>query len=337
MHHVPFILTLTIGQTTTAAPNCSFHQCRSVHPPAASMCTHKVQALTSTACSINNTELGTSTSIPKVSSFISQTGCLTHSMPLFPDVNSFFPFQMAALNFECILLMLKDMGSILRDTLQSQDGLNLGDIRFCPLIRMLHMQCLSLKGLHTLLTEGMFMPPQSERPPELSRTAAILLVFQVDSRYEKITNIYVGLVVCHIDSHLYNPDQVLDFIKDIEGDLQAVHDTLKARHNPGKRHVYCLFVDNLSSTMSVPTDPPYCLVYPTSYFKGIKLDHFNTCNSPAGSACIVVYAAPPCSSAMMIPKSVLNTSGVASSCPTGHSTMISYTPLFQSHRTTAAR
>ena len=34
--------------------------------------------------------------------------------------------------------------------------------------------------------------------------------------------------------------------------------------------------------MSVPTDPPYCLVYPTSYVKGVELDHFDTCNSPMG-------------------------------------------------------
>ena len=34
--------------------------------------------------------------------------------------------------------------------------------------------------------------------------------------------------------------------------------------------------------MSVPTDTPYCLVYPTSYIKGIKPDHFNTHNSPMG-------------------------------------------------------
>ena len=32
--------------------------------------------------------------------------------------------------------------------------------------------------------------------------------------------------------------------------------------------------------MSIPTDPPYCLVYPTSYVKGIEPDHFDACNSP---------------------------------------------------------
>ena len=34
--------------------------------------------------------------------------------------------------------------------------------------------------------------------------------------------------------------------------------------------------------MSVPTDPPYFLVYPTSYIKGIEPDHFDTHNSPVG-------------------------------------------------------
>ena len=85
-----------------------------------------------------------------------------------------------------------------------------------------------------------------------------------------------------VDSHLYSPSQIPDFIQDIDGDLRAVRDTLKAGHNPGKRHAYCLFVDNLSSIMSVPMDPPYYLVYPTSYIKGIKPDHFNTRNSPVG-------------------------------------------------------
>ena len=140
MRHVPFIRTLTIRQTTTATPKHSLHQHQSVHPPVVSACTHEVQALASTACSISNTAPGTSTSICKVSSFIFQAGCLVHSTSLIPNVNSFFPFQMAALNFERILLMLKEAGSIPRDTLHSQDGLKLGDIRFCPLIRTLRVR-----------------------------------------------------------------------------------------------------------------------------------------------------------------------------------------------------
>ena len=147
---------------------------------------------------------------------------------------------------------------------------------------MLRMQRVSLDSLHTLLSKGVFMPPQSERPPELSRMTTILLVFQAYSRHKKITNIYVGPVVHRVESHLYSPSQIHDFIKDIEGDLMAVHDAFKAGGDPGKRCTYCLFVDNLSSAMSIPMDPPYCLVYPTSYVKGVEPDHFDTCNSPAG-------------------------------------------------------
>ena len=130
------------------------------------------------------------------------------------------------------------------------------------------MQCLFLSGLHILLSEGTFTPPQSNTPPELSGMTAILLVFQVDSRNEKIINIYVGLVVHQVDSHLYSPSQIHDFIQDIEDDLRVACDALKAL--------------NLSGIMSIPMDPPYCLVYPTSYIKGIEPNHFNTHNSPAG-------------------------------------------------------
>ena len=91
--------------------------------------------------------------------------------------------------------MLKDGGSIPRDTLQSQDGINRGDIRLSPLLCTLCMQHLSLGSLCTLLSEGAFMPPPSNMPPKLSGMTTILLVFQADSRHDKIINIYVGLVV----------------------------------------------------------------------------------------------------------------------------------------------
>ena len=126
------------------------------------------------------------------------------------------------------------------------------------------------------------MPPQSNTPPKLSGTTAILLVFQVDNMHERIINIYMELVVHQVDSHLNSPSQINDFIQDIEGNLQAACDALKVWHDPSKRHTYCFFVDNLSSIISIPMDPPYCLVYPTSYVKGIEPDHFDTQNSPTG-------------------------------------------------------
>ena len=83
------------------------------------------------------------------------------------------------------------------------------------------------------------MPPQSVGPSKLSGMTAILLVFQVDSKHKEITDVYMGLVVCRVESHLYAPDQILNFIKDIEVDLQVAHDALKARGDPSKR---CAFL-----------------------------------------------------------------------------------------------
>ena len=35
--------------------------------------------------------------------------------------------------------------------------------------------------------------------------------------------------------------------------------------------------------MSVPMDPPYCLIYPTSYMRDVDPDHFDTHNNLAGT------------------------------------------------------
>ena len=145
------------------------------------------------------------------------------------------------------------------------------------------MQRISLDHLWKLIAEGAFMPPQSESPPEHSWTTAILLVFQADSQHEQITDVYVGLIVHRVESRLYTRDQILDFIKDIEVNLQAVCDALKAGGDPGKRCAFCLFVSNFRGAMSVPMDLPYCLVYPTSYVRDAVPDHFDTLNNPVGT------------------------------------------------------
>ena len=99
------------------------------------------------------------------------------------------------------------------------------------------------------------MPPRSEESPELSGTTAILLVFQADSQHQEITDVYVGLIVRRVESRLYTLDQILDFIKEIEVDLQAVRNALDAGGDPGKTCTFCLFVSNVGGTMAIPTDP----------------------------------------------------------------------------------
>ena len=142
------------------------------------------------------------------------------------------------------------------------------------------MQRISLDHLQRLIAEGTFMPPMSEGPPELSGTTAILLVFQADGQHERITDVYVGLVVNRVESCLYTLHQILDFVTDIEVDLKAVCDALKARGDPGKRHAFCLFVSNYGGVMSIPMDPPYCLVHPMSYVGDMEPDHFQHLQQP---------------------------------------------------------
>ena len=127
------------------------------------------------------------------------------------------------------------------------------------------------------------MPPLLEGPPELSGTTAILLVFQVDGQHKRITDVYVGLVICRVEFCLYTLDQILNFVTDIEVNLKAAYDALKAGGDPGKRRVFCLFVSNYGGAMSIPTDPPYCLVYPRSSVRDREPDYFDTHNNPAGT------------------------------------------------------
>ena len=69
----------------------------------------------------------------------------------------------------------------------------------------------------------------------------------------------------------------------IEVDLKAARDTLKDGGDLGKRCAFCLFVNNYGGTMSIPMDPPYCLIYPMSYTKDVEPDHLDTRNNLAGT------------------------------------------------------
>ena len=93
----------------------------------------------------------------------------------------------------------------------------------------------------------------------------------------------MGLIVRRVESCLYTPDQILDFVRDIEVNLKVAQDALKAGGDPGKRCTFCLFVSNYGGTMSVPTDLPYCLIYLTSYMRDVEPDHFDTRNNLAGT------------------------------------------------------
>ena len=134
-------------------------------------------------------------------------------------------------------------------------------------------------------------PPHWRASSELSRTTAILMVFQVDSQHERITDVYVGLMVHWVESCLYTPDQILDFVADIEVNLKVACDALKAGGDPGKRCAFYLFVSNYGGMLSFPTDPPYCLIYPTSYVMQHMNDNPNQHREHASSHLILPHGA----------------------------------------------
>ena len=76
---------------------------------------------------------------------------------------------------------------------------------------------------------------------------------------------------------------ILTFTESIEVDLKKVRDMCEEGLDPGGRHSYCLLLTNYRGIMAIPTDPPYCLVYPIVYRENVEdQSHFNTSASPSG-------------------------------------------------------
>ena len=144
--------------------------------------------------------------------------------------------------------MLTDQGSIPQDTLQSQDRDSIwGTFAFVPKDEPSTCNASLLTICGNSLPRAHSCPP-SEGTPKLSRTTAILLVFQADGKHERITDVYRGLIVHRVKLCLYTSDQILVFIKDIEVNLKAVCNTLKAGVTPARGVPFA----SLSATMGAP-------------------------------------------------------------------------------------
>ena len=94
---------------------------------------------------------------------------------------------------------------------------------------------------------------------------------------------HISLVVHCKGYCLYMQDGILPFVKSIEVDLKKVRDQHAQNKDPGRVHSYSLLIANYGSIMANPTNPPYCLVYPTVYSNDVEdQNHFNTAASPSG-------------------------------------------------------
>ena len=91
------------------------------------------------------------------------------------------------------------------------------------------------------------------------------LIFLSDKEHQGIEHVSIDLVVQCKGCCLYMQDGILPFVESIEADLQKVQDKHAQNKDPGGACSYSLLIANYGGIMAVPTDPPYCLVYPTVY------------------------------------------------------------------------
>ena len=123
--------------------------------------------------------------------------------------------------------------------------------------------------------------PSNQRASSWTHTAIPhpLIIFLSDKEHHSIEYMHISLVVWHEGCCVYIQDRILPFMKSIE--------KVRGRHthnkDPGGACSYSLLIANYGGVMAVPTDPPYCLVYPTMYKDDVEdQKHFNTAASPSG-------------------------------------------------------
>ena len=69
----------------------------------------------------------------------------------------------------------------------------------------------------------------------------------------------------YISSQIYEPKVIPQFIQYIEVDLKQTKQKREASGSALRAQSYCMFVMDFGGIMVLPTDPPYCLVYPKIY------------------------------------------------------------------------
>ena len=135
----------------------------------------------------------------------------------------------------------------------------------------------------TSLAHESHFQPEGTTMDVASHTTAILLVFLSDDQHETIKYVHIGLVVCRAACQLYKQKAIPWFIKSIEDNLMKARLKRAAGKDPGEAHSFSMFIGNFGSLMAVPTDPPYCLMYPNIYSNEVPPEdknHFNIVGGP---------------------------------------------------------
>ena len=189
---------------------------------------------------------------------------------------------MALISFSTMLDCLQSPHSLLSELFMGQEGLHYGDICYLPLQCTLKMQHVPYTYFTSLVRENHFQP-EGTTMDAASHTTAILLVFLSDYQHKTIKYINIGLVVCCTSCQLYEQKAIPFFIKSIEVNLKKARLKQAAGKDPGEAHSFSMFIGNFSGLMVVPTDPPYCLMYPNIYSNEVPpkdKNHFNIMGGP---------------------------------------------------------
>ena len=166
--------------------------------------------------------------------------------------------------------------------LSSQDGLCFRDIHSVPMWCSLRMQQVSLHNLKCLIEHKAFKL-EGINENLYSHSMVILLILLSDDVLTTIKHMHIGLIVHCMGSNLFNQNGILPFINCIESDLKEVRELCAQGKEVGRVRSYTCLVANYGGIMALPTDPPYCLVYPTVYDNSTKeKTHFNTVGCQSG-------------------------------------------------------
>ena len=172
--------------------------------------------------------------------------------------------------------------TLLGGLLTGLEGLHYGDMHHMPLQCTLKMQHGPYTYFTSLIWENNFQP--EGMPMDVaSHTTTILLVFMSDDQLQTIEYIHIGLVVHHASCQLYEQKAIPWFIKSIEDHPEKARSKQEACESSGGACSFSMFFANFGSLMAVPTEPPYCLVYPNIYAVSIPPEDRNHFNIQGGS------------------------------------------------------
>ena len=175
-------------------------------------------------------------------------------------------------DFDQVQNHVEDTCQLLTEVEWGNVSLQAGDIRYCPQIPTLQMQCVSLNTLLSYMSESHFCPKDASSA-KASKETAILLLFISNASYNNIEYVHIGLVMICQGYKVGDQASIVPYASFIQNQLAETCAWAQTRKSSLPWPCsFCLFVEDYKSMMALPTEPPYCLVYPIPFFNDMPAD-----------------------------------------------------------------